>query len=130
MFRIGTRKREDAEIIWWFEIPAHDIHRARRFYEEILKIKMTMDETEIYKTAFFPIFNDHIGGAIVQGDGYTPSGEGSKIYLNGHPNLQEILDRIPSAGGEVLVPKSKSSQGYIAWFKDSEGNKIALYSQK
>lgn len=130
MFRIGKRKREDAEIIWWFEIPALDIHRAQGFYEEVLRIKMTLDQNEIYQTAFFPIFNDRIGGAIVQGDGYTPSGDGSKIYLNGHPNLQEILDRIPKAGGQVLVPKSKSSQGYIAWFKDTEGNKIALYSHQ
>ena len=130
MFRIGKRKKVDRELVWWFEIPATDIKRAQAFYETILKMKMNYEENDIYKTAFFPFFDDMIGGSIIEGQGYTPSGEGSKIYLNGHPNLQDILDRIPDAGGEVLVPKTKSSSNYFAWFKDTEGNKIALYSKE
>lgn len=128
MFRIGKRKREDAEILWWFEIPANDIKRAQKFYEQILKIKMAYEENDVYKTAFFPLYGDHIGGSVVEGTGYVPSGDGSKIFLNAHPNLQEILDRVEPAGGKVLVPESKSGRGKYAWFLDTEGNKIALYS--
>ena len=130
MYRIGKRKKVDRELIWWFEIPAFDIRRAQLFYETILRMKMEYEENDLYKTAFFPFFNDMIGGSIVEGHGYTPSGEGSKIYLNGHPNLQDILDMIPDAGGEILVQKTKSSSNYFAWFKDTEGNKIALYSKE
>ena len=130
MFRLGkNRKQEEREIIWWFEIPASDIKRARKFYEEILRIKMDYEDNGVYKTAFFPLFGDHIGGAIVQGQGYTPSGDGSKIFLNAHPNVQDILDRIEPAGGEILVPQSPSGQGNYAWFKDTEGNKVALYAK-
>jgi len=129
MYRIGKRKKVDKELIWWFEIPASDIKRAQTFYESILKIKMTYEENELYRTAFFPFFDDMIGGSIVEGKGYKPSGDGSKIYLNGHPNLQTILDRVESAGGKILIPKTKSSSNYFGWFQDTEGNKIALYSK-
>ena len=130
MISIGKKKKADIELIWWFEIPANDIHRAKLFYEKILRMKMTFEENEVYKTAFFPIFKDRIGGSIVQGKGYTPSGDGSKIYLNGHPNLQDILDKVESAGGEILVPKTKSASNFYAWILDTEGNKIALFSEK
>ena len=130
MISIGPRKKVDRELIWWFEIPASDIHRARLFYESILRIKMTLDENEAYKTAFFPIFKDRIGGAIVEGQGYTPSGDGSKIYLNGHPDLQDILNRVEPAGGKILIHKTKSASNNYAWILDSEGNKIALFSEE
>ena len=130
MYRIGKRKKVDKELIWWFEIPATDIQRAQKFYETILKMKMTFEENELYKTAFFPFFDDMIGGSIVQGNGYTPSGDGSKIYLNGHPDLQLILDEVEAAGGKILVPKTKSPSNHFAWIMDTEGNKIALYSKE
>jgi len=131
MYRLGRRKKDERELLAWFEIPASDISRAQRFYEAIFKIKMSYEENEHYKTTFFPIHKDRVGGSIVQGPGYTPGGEGSKVYLNGYPDLQLILDKVEDAGGEILVPKSPlGTTGYFAWFKDSEGNKIALHSKK
>ena len=127
----NTRKKEERELITWFEIPSNDVSRAQKFYEYILRIKMNYEENEHYKTAFFPIYKDRIGGSIVQGPGYLPGGQGSKVFLNGHPDLQLILDRVEKAGGEILVPKSSIGKaGFFAWFKDSEGNKIALHSKK
>lgn len=128
MVRLGPRKKEDRELLWWFEIPVSDIKRATNFYETILSIKMTTEENEVYKTSFFPIYADRVGGSLVEGQGYTPSGEGAKVYLNAHPDLQIVLDKVIEAGGEILVPKSKNASNFYAWIKDTEGNKIALYS--
>lgn len=130
MYRIGRRKKEERELLAWFEIPANNIARAQKFYESIFKIKMSFEENEHYKTAFFPIHKDRVGGSLVKGPGYTPGGEGSKVFLNGHPDLQIILDQVEQAGGEILVPKSPMGpSGFFAWFKDTEGNKIALHSK-
>jgi len=130
MFRIGTRKQEDRELIWWFEIPASDIARAQTFYEEIFRIKMTREVNEAYKTAFFPLYGDHIGGSIIEGPGYTPSGEGSKIYLNTYPSLSNVLERVETAGGKILVNDTDTPKGRFAWIMDTEGNKIALFCKK
>jgi predicted enzyme related to lactoylglutathione lyase len=54
------------------------------------------------------------------------------VYLNGNPDLKTVLDKVESAGGRVIMPKTQISPeiGYMAFFVDSEGNRMALHSQK
>jgi len=63
---------------------------------------------------------------------HVPSKEGSIIYLNANPALDNVLVRIEGAGGEVVVPKTQITEeiGYMAFFIDTEGNKVALHSQE
>ena len=44
--------------------------------------------------------------------------------------MQLVLDRIEKAGGKVTIPKTLIDKqiGYMAFFIDTEGNKIALHS--
>jgi len=81
----------------------------------------------------FPIENPMgVGGAICNsGNFYQPSAEsGALIYLNGNPDLQFVLDKVPGAGGKIIIPKTKISpaHGYMAVFLDTEDNRIALHS--
>jgi hypothetical protein len=116
----------------WFEISVSDIARAKKFYEAVFNI--TMYETEMMgmKMAFFPAEqgNGKVSGGLVQGEGYTPSTDGAKIYFNGNPDLSGALNRVEGAGGRVLMPKTHISPeiGYMAFFMDSEGNAVALHS--
>lgn len=118
----------------WFEIPATDMARAKKFYETILGIAMY--DLEIgagLKMALFPTEADGIGGALVQyEDFYIPGYQGPLIYLNANPGIQPILDRVEGAGGKVLVPRTQISEnfGFMAVFQDSEGNRVALHSVK
>jgi predicted enzyme related to lactoylglutathione lyase len=54
------------------------------------------------------------------------------LYLNANPDLSPVLGRIPAAGGKVLLPKTQITPeiGYKAVFEDTEGNRLALHSQK
>jgi len=82
----------------------------------------------------FPLENQmaDVGGALCYNkDFYKPSStDGPLIYLNGNPDVQNILDKIEVAGGKILVPKTQISPeyGYMAVFVDTEGNRIALHS--
>jgi uncharacterized protein len=73
-----------------------------------------------------------IGGAIVKNvEFYKPSAtDGPLIYLNGNPDVQNILDKIEVAGGKIIVPKTQISPeyGHMAVFIDTEGNRIPLHS--
>ena len=44
--------------------------------------------------------------------------------------MENILDKIGENGGQVAMPKTHISPeiGYMAFFIDSEGNKVALHS--
>ncbi|HEX9829321.1 MAG TPA: VOC family protein [Bacteroidota bacterium] len=118
----------------WFEIPANDIKRAKAFYEFIFNT--TLHELDInadLKMALFSVEPGGVGGSLVQHkDFYHPSHQGSLIYLNGNPDLQAVLDRVQERGGKVLIPKRQISpdRGYMAVFEDSEGNRVALHSDK
>lgn len=120
--------------ISWFEIPATDLERAQKFYEAIFDIKLNAIDTPNIKMRLFPLDDpmNGVGGAIVDSGGFhKPSGtDGPLIYLNGNPNLQEILDKVEKAGGNVSVPKTEISPeyGFMAVFIDTEGNRIALHS--
>jgi uncharacterized protein len=118
----------------WFEIPALDIARATKFYETIFGIKMEkMQEMMGMKMAGFPtdMGNGKVGGALVQSAQHKPSMDGCVIYLNADPKIQTIIDRIEKAKGKVLMTKTQISPeiGYMAFFVDTEGNKVALHAQ-
>jgi predicted enzyme related to lactoylglutathione lyase len=119
-------------LINWFEIPVVDFNRAVSFYKAILGLEIK--ETEMFGTrmAFFPNDGTNVSGAIVQGDDYKPSQDGVIAYLNGGNDLQSVLDNVENNNGKVIVPKTQISpeMGYFGMFIDTEGNKMAVHSNK
>ena len=118
----------------WFEIPALDIDRASKFYATIFDIQMEpMPEMMGMKMAGFPgeMGSGKANGALAQSNMHKPSTEGVTIYLNANPTIQNVIDRIESAGGKVVMPKTQISPeiGYMAFFIDTEGNKVGLHAQ-
>ncbi len=118
----------------WFEIPVADINRAQIFYEAVFDITMERNDMEQMQMAFFPFEsgNGKATGAIVQSAMHIPSQEGAIIYLNANPDLELALGKIEDAGGGVLIPKTQITEeyGYMAFYNDTEGNKMAMHSQE
>jgi predicted enzyme related to lactoylglutathione lyase len=118
----------------WFDISVADITRAKKFYETVFEIEMPQQEMMGMQMAFFPAedMNGKVSGALVEGQMHKPSSDGAKVYLNGNPDLSLALSKIDLAGGKVLMPKTKISDeiGFMAFFIDSEGNNLALHSNK
>jgi predicted enzyme related to lactoylglutathione lyase len=123
---------ESTNTLNWFEIPVSDFDRAKKFYEAIFGFTMQEMDFGGFKMGMFPSTpgNGKLSGAIVQGESYTPSKEGTLVYLNGDPDLQVALDKVEAAGGKILQPKTQISPDYgnMAVFLDSEGNRVALHS--
>ena len=120
--------------ISWFEIGTTDLDRAAKFYEIIFGIKLNPLDLPNIKMRMFPIddMENGVGGAVVNSGGFhKPSAtDGPLIYLNGNPDVQNILDKVESAGGKIMVPKTMISPefGFMAVIIDTEGNRIGLHS--
>ena len=119
--------------ISWFEIPATDLARAQKFYETIFSVKLNPLDLPNIKMRMFPLEDMMgVGGAVVDSGGFhKPSAtDGPLVYLNGNPDLQNVLNRVEGAGGKIMVPKTEISPeyGYMAVIIDSEGNRIGLHS--
>jgi predicted enzyme related to lactoylglutathione lyase len=119
----------------WFEIPVTDMQRAKHFYQTVFGIHMedmNMPGMEMEMAGFpMDMGSGKVSGALVKSDYHRPSKDGVVIYLNANPDMKEILERIKDEHGEVVMPKTQISPeiGYMAFFIDSEGNRIALHSQ-
>ena len=124
-----------ANVINWFDIPVSDLDRAKAFYGTVLETEITspMDlgvegPSEGGTQAVF-LSGDGVGGALVKSTYYQPSQEGSVVYLNGGNDLSVPLGKVAGAGGKVLADKmSIGEHGFIAFFLDTEGNKVGLHS--
>jgi len=125
--------KKDVNSLNWFEIPAKNIKRSKKFYESIFGIKMEEMEMNGMQMAFFP-WKEGSGkanGGLVQSDMHKPSKDGAVIYLNANPKLDKVLAKIDKSGGKVVMPKVKAGDfGFMAYFIDTEGNKVALHSNK
>jgi predicted enzyme related to lactoylglutathione lyase len=125
---------KDSNALNWFEIPALDISRAKAFYEKVFDVKMMdMGEMMGMKMVGFPaeMGNGKASGALVQGPMHKPSMDGSVIYLNANPKIHDVANRIEAAGGKMVKPVTQITPeiGHMAFFVDTEGNRMALHAQ-
>ncbi|MBC5991442.1 VOC family protein [Pontibacter cellulosilyticus] len=123
-------------VVGWFEIPANDLQRAIKFYEEVFGFKMEHHPMGELEMAWFPSDEEGKGAAgtlIHHKEWYKPSTDGVLVYFTSPSgNLANELANIEPAGGKVLQHKTLIAEdiGYMALFLDSEGNRIALHSRE
>lgn len=113
----------------WFEIPARDLERAVGFYEKLLATSLNREEMGPMKMAVFPHQKPQPTGAVVAADGYEPSQSGTVVYLS-LDDIRPALARVEKAGGKVLLPLTNlpDGMGVFAQLRDSEGNRVGLFS--
>jgi len=114
----------------WFEIPATDLDRAVAFYQTILAIELRREHCGGGNMAIFPYAEPYPSGALVAMPQLEPRDNGTLVYLDGGADLNAVLDRIPAAGGTIVMSKTDLGNGigHIGLFIDSEGNRVGVYS--
>jgi uncharacterized protein len=114
----------------WFEIYTADLKKAAAFYGTILGTKLTPASMEGCNMAMFPCDADKgVGGALTQMEGCKPGPGGTMVYLNVEGDLDNVLARIPAAGGKVIKGRTDiAPHGFIGVFSDPEGNIVGLHS--
>jgi predicted enzyme related to lactoylglutathione lyase len=120
-----------ANTLNWFEIPTSDLDRATRFYEQVLAVSLKRETFGGTPMSIFQAKDKDLAGALVKDARRKPSSDGALVYLNVNGRLDAVIDRIAGAGGEVLLPKMDiGDPGYIALFRDTEGNVIGIHSER
>jgi len=123
-------------IVGWFEIPVTNMERAIRFYETLFGIKLKREKVGNVDMAWFPGNMESIGASgslVYHPESYKPSKDGTLIYFSSqYGDIARELSKVKEAGGTVIQPKTLITDdiGYMAICTDSEGNRIALHSQR
>lgn len=113
----------------YFEIPVTDMTRAIEFYSHVFDCTFVKEMIHDCEMAFFPFDENKSGvsGALCKGEIYKPSLKGSLIYLS-TLDIDSTMSKAIAKGASELFPKTEVPNiGYSAEFKDSEGNRIALF---
>ena len=120
-------------LVNWFEIPTADIKRAKAFYEQIFDCEMQLVDIGGFDMCFFPPGDMQGGatGALIAHETYTPSHAGTLVYF-AMEDVAVPISKVEAAGGKVMREKTQISEehGYMAVFEDTEGNRVALHSNK
>jgi len=115
----------------WFEIPAHDIDRAQRFYEALLDVTLRRETIADQTLAVFPSSDTGVGGCVMAGPGTPPASQaGTLVYLNAGASLDAALARLERAGGRLVTPPVQlpGDMGRYAHVADTEGNRVGLHA--
>lgn len=115
----------------FIEIPVLDMDRAVKFYEYIMDIRLQAMEYAGALMAFFPRKSGTPGCSLIKDDSYVPTTNGVLVYLDAWDDMDRILERIETSGGQIALEKTMISENhYYAKFIDSEGNQLAIFSTK
>ena len=112
-----------------FEIPADDVARARAFYENTFGWKI--------KAFPMPPGGDEYFGVTAKDKGQGIDGGMMKRKMPQQPfmnyvsvaSIDEFTRKIEANGGAIVMPKMEigPSMGWIAAFRDPEGNMMGLH---
>ena len=123
--------------ITYFEIPADDIEKTKKFYEKIFDWKIEkydkdenkyyfVETTDVGEDEWTPVEPGAINGAIVKRE---DSNEKLIDYIE-VDSIEEMQKKIEKNGGKMIKPKTKMGEwGWWATFKDPEGNEFGLYEE-
>jgi predicted enzyme related to lactoylglutathione lyase len=134
-------------LIRWIEISAYNFERAVSFYSYVFGLEIQTKLFNGIPHGVFTINSGTLSGAIVKSDGLPMQNAGPVLFF-GVISMEETLKRIldskgiiekektlitnkPSDGiSDEPIPKTfiDNHVGFYAVFRDSEGNKMALYS--
>jgi predicted enzyme related to lactoylglutathione lyase len=120
------------KIFNYVAIPCDDFERAFKFYSEITGGMIKENPNVPFPMAYFTDKEGKHIGHIFQLNTFKPSKDGPIVYMQLAKDLNETLDKIVKAGGNIIMPKTllTPERGYWALFLDTEGNRLALHSME
>ncbi len=116
-----------------FELPADDIERAKKFYEQVFKWHIITMPNEGYVMLHTGPTNDQDG--MVKESGFINGGMLKRqapinqlVITIDVASIDDASKEIKAQGGTVIRGKEPVGDiGYAAYFKDSEGNVLGLW---
>jgi predicted enzyme related to lactoylglutathione lyase len=118
--------------VGWFEIYVDDMARAKKFYQDVLKVELQRLEGPDVEMWAFPMEQNGTGsaGSLVKMEGFKAGGNSVLVYFMSEDSAIEEA-RIVPAGGKIQKTKFSIGQyGFVTLAVDTEGNMFGIHSMK
>jgi hypothetical protein len=115
--------------IAYFQIPADDVGRARKFYQSLLGWRIEPDTTLPDKSLQWQniITGKPEEGAMNKGGLYKRMVPGPIMNFVIIEDFDRVLANVENLGGKIVMPKNEiKTVGLVAVIRDTEGNILGL----
>ena len=117
--------------ICWTDIPVTELERAMKFYSAVLGTPVKKESKPGMEFGLLPHAETNASGCLYKASDNRPSDHGPLVYLSVEGRLDAAIKAAQQNGGKIVVAKEPiGPYGFRAVIMDSEGNRIALHSQK
>lgn len=114
-----------------FDIPTDNSDRAQEFYNAAFGWKITaVPDSDFRRVQTTPLDENSsltesgsINGGMIPRQGPI-AGPIVTVHVD---DIDATLDRVEQLGGQGLMPKKRAGSGYVAYFRDTEGNLMGLW---
>lgn len=107
-------------------IPAHDLNKAKAFYESVFGWKVFANHPG---RGYWFFESGNVRGAF---DASRTPTVNSAVLVIKVTDMNATLEQIRQAGGEITQPRNpigQASAGYDAYFSDPNGNAMGIYAE-
>lgn len=112
--------------VYYFEMPVEDFERAIEFYVTVFGWKITRSERPsgpYYSVNTGDDKKPGINGSFFKKE----EGWSSVSNVINVDNIDDCITKLQELGGEIVFPKTTiNGVGYLAYFKDTEGNVFGM----
>ena len=124
----ASRKKTAASLVW-FEIPADDMARAKKFYGKLFGWEVN----PLPHPGMADYLHIDTGGADASPDGALMKRMHSTHAITNYisvPSVAKFVAKVEKLGGSICKPKTAvPGMGYFAICRDTENNTFALWER-
>jgi len=118
--------------IGWFDIPADDVGRAKKFYQSLLgwKIEPAANFPDKSQQRQSIITGEPREGSMHSGGLYKRMMPGQILVFVIVEDIDRVLARVEKLGGKVVMPRTEIKDAGLVFgvIQDTEGNKLGLWT--
>lgn len=108
----------------YLEIPARDLEKTKRFFEDVFGWSFTD-----YGDAYTSFEDGRLSGGFFASDRVATVDEGSVLIVIYHDDLASALARVEEHGGAIVRDIFSFPGGRRFHFTDPSGNEFAVWSE-
>lgn len=113
----------------WAELPVRDLDKATAFYAATTGGTLVREEDGPNPIAMFQTPDNGVSLHLYPGEP-AEDGRGPTLHLSSAGTLEETLERVKQAGGEVISPIIDIPPGRFFYIKDPDGNSIGFFETR
>ncbi|MEO9780261.1 MAG: VOC family protein [Sedimentitalea sp.] len=110
----------------WAEIPVSDLDKAIAFYSAVTGGSLNRNESGPNPIADFQTRDNGVALHLYPGKP-AEDGRGSTLHLASSGTLEETMDRVNDAGGNVVSPIIDIPPGRFFYATDPDGNSLGFF---